>query len=65
MLLNGFCPSLMLLRPVRLALDPTHVPKFSEIFAQGQAHIRQQPGGQHLELWPDAAVPHIYGTNSH
>jgi quinol monooxygenase YgiN len=55
----------MLFRIVRLTLDPVRVPEFLEIFAQSQAQIRQQPGCQHLELWQDADVPHIYCTYSH
>jgi quinol monooxygenase YgiN len=55
----------MLLRIVRLTLDPVRVPDFLEIFVQSQAQIRQQPGCQHLELWQDADVPHIYCTYSH
>jgi quinol monooxygenase YgiN len=55
----------MLVRIVRLTLDPARVPEFLEIFAQSQAQIRQQPGCQHLELWQDANVPHIYCTYSH
>jgi quinol monooxygenase YgiN len=55
----------MLLRIVRLTLDPVRVPDFLEIFAQSQAQIRQQPGCRHLELWQDADVPHIYCTYSH
>jgi quinol monooxygenase YgiN len=55
----------MLIRIVRLPLDPVRVPEFLEIFAQSAVQIRQQPGCQHLELWQDADAPHIYCTYSH
>lgn len=54
----------MLLRIVRLPLDPARIPEFLEIFAQSRAQIRQQPGCQHLALWQDADQPHIYCTYS-
>ena len=55
----------MLLRIVRLTLDPTRVADFLQLFRQSENRIRQQPGCQHLELWQDADQPHIYCTYSH
>ena len=55
----------MLLRIVRLTFVPTQVPAFLALFRRSEAHIRQQPGCQHLELWQDADQPHIYCTYSH
>jgi len=55
----------MLIRIVRLTLDPAQAPAFLALFRQSEARIRQQPGCQHLELWQDADHPHTYCTYSH
>jgi quinol monooxygenase YgiN len=55
----------VLLRIVRLSLQPEHVASFLILFRQSEGRIRAQPGCQHLELWQDADQPHIYCTYSH
>jgi quinol monooxygenase YgiN len=55
----------VLLRIVRLTLDPARVADFLHLFRQSETRIRQQPGCRHLELWQDADQPHIYCTYSH
>ena len=55
----------MLLRIVRLTLQPERVPEFLALFRSSESSIRQQPGCQHLELWQDADQPHVYCTYSH
>jgi len=55
----------VLIRIVRLTLDPARVADFLHLFRQSEDRIRQQPGCRHLELWQDADQPHIYCTHSH
>lgn len=55
----------MLLRIVRLPLQPEGVAGFLALFEASRARIQQQPGCQHLALWQDAAAPHTYCTLSH
>ncbi|WP_151087448.1 putative quinol monooxygenase [Hymenobacter baengnokdamensis] len=54
----------MLIRIVRLTLQPARTADFLALFRQSESHIRQQPGCRHLELWQDADEPHIYCTYS-
>ncbi|QKG51413.1 putative quinol monooxygenase [Hymenobacter sp. BRD67] len=55
----------MLIRIVRLTLQPARTADFLALFRQSESRIRQQPGCRHLELWQDADEPHIYCTYSH
>lgn len=55
----------MLLRIVRLTLQPERVPEFLALFRASEGRIREQPGCQHLELWQDADQPQVYCTYSH
>jgi quinol monooxygenase YgiN len=55
----------MIIRVVRLSLDPARVADFLALFRASEQRIRQQPGCRHLELWQDADQPHIYCTYSH
>lgn len=55
----------MLIRIVRLTLQPERVADFLTIFRDSENEIRNMPGCRHLELWQDADAPHIYCTHSH
>ena len=55
----------MLIRIVRLTLQPEGVADFLAIFRDSENKIRNMPGCRHLELWQDSDAPHIYCTHSH
>lgn len=55
----------MLIRIVRLPLDPSRVADFKAHFAEVAPQIRQQPGCTHLELWTNASYPSVMITHSH
>ncbi|GAA3955573.1 putative quinol monooxygenase [Hymenobacter algoricola] len=55
----------MIIRIVRMTFQPENTQAFLEIFHGSEALIRQMPGCQHLELWQDADLPHVYCTHSH
>ncbi|MCB2408202.1 putative quinol monooxygenase [Hymenobacter lucidus] len=55
----------MLIRIVRLTLQPGRVADFLAIFRDSENQIRNMPGCRHLELWQDADASNIYCTHSH
>jgi quinol monooxygenase YgiN len=55
----------MLIRIVRLTLDPAHVDAFHDHFESVAPRIRQFDGCEHLELWTDATHPNVVITHSH
>ncbi|RSK33836.1 putative quinol monooxygenase [Hymenobacter metallilatus] len=55
----------MLIRIVRLTLEPARVPEFLKLFQDTEDQIRQMPGCRFLELWQDADQPNVYCTHSH
>ncbi|GAA4382005.1 putative quinol monooxygenase [Hymenobacter koreensis] len=55
----------MIIRIVRMTFRPEDVPAFLRVFAASEDQIRQQPGCRHMELWQDAALPHVFCTHSH
>lgn len=55
----------MLIRIVRLTLDPAQVDAFQTHFGEVAPRIRQFEGCEHLELWADAAYPNVMMTHSH
>lgn len=55
----------MLIRIVRLTLEPARVAEFVRIFQASEDQIRAMPGCRFLELWQDADEPNVYCTHSH
>ncbi|GAA4004607.1 hypothetical protein GCM10022408_15510 [Hymenobacter fastidiosus] len=55
----------IVIRIVRMTFQPDRTADFLKIFRDSEALIRQMPGCQHLELWQDADLPHVYCTHSH
>ncbi|AHJ96740.1 putative quinol monooxygenase [Hymenobacter swuensis] len=55
----------MLIRIVRLTLEPARVAEFLRLFQESEDQIRAMPGCRFLELWQDADQPHVYCTHSH
>lgn len=55
----------MLIRIVRLTLQPARVAEFLRIFQDSEDQIRAMPGCRFLELWQDADEPYVYCTHSH
>lgn len=55
----------MLIRIVRLTLDPAHGDAFYAHFESVAPRIRQFDGCEHLELWTDATYPNVVITHSH
>jgi quinol monooxygenase YgiN len=55
----------MLIRIVRLTLEPARVADFLQIFQDSENQIRAMPGCRFLELWQDADQPNVYCTHSH
>ena len=55
----------MLIRIVRLTLQPARVAEFLRIFQDSEDQIRGMPGCRFLELWQDADEPNVYCTHSH
>jgi quinol monooxygenase YgiN len=55
----------MLIRIVRLTLEPARVAEFLQIFQDSENQIRAMPGCRFLELWQDADQPNVYCTHSH
>ena len=54
----------MLIRLVRMTFEPARVPEFLALFEAAAPQIHRVPGCRHLELWQDAAAPHVYCTHS-
>lgn len=55
----------MLVRIVRLTIDPDELNTFLEKFDTAAPKIRRFPGCTHLELWQDLDTPNICTTCSH
>lgn len=55
----------MLIRIVRMTIDPQETETFLDHFDTAAPQIRSFPGCRHLELWRDADAPHVCTTYSH
>lgn len=55
----------MLVRIVRLNIDPEEIDSFLEVFDRTAPKIRSFPGCEHLELWRDLKTPAVCTTYSH
>lgn len=55
----------MLVRIVRLTIDPEELDTFLEAFDTAAPRIRQFPGCNHLELWQALNPPNVCTTCSH
>lgn len=55
----------MLIRIVRMTIDPQETEAFLDHFDAAAPQIRSFPGCHHLELWRDADAPHVCTTYSH
>ena len=55
----------MLIRVVRLTLQPEAVQAFLTHFDAASPVIRRFPGCEHLELWQDVDAPNVFTSYSH
>lgn len=55
----------VIVRIVRLTIDPSRTDEFVSLYEHVSARIRQFDGCRHLELWQDVRYSNIYTTCSH